>query len=573
MANVKDGQTKKEINLLGLKVSLLGKAGLQVKLTFIFAFLLVVLCVINFFLSYAQAISTLNERLGNELLGIARTTAQGFSPQQINDLLTLKEKPQGGEEVRKKLKEIRGKLQQVRSANQVDSMYILVKRGKLIYPLVETPLSTYLGSSYPLSNALSSAFSGEATFIKQLVTSSRGLGKSAYAPLFNQRKEVVGIIGVDAAKEEIIYSLNTIKGQAIVFLLFGIALSVLISLLVARAITNPISQLLAGIERITRGDLTYKVKVKNFWSLPGQDEIGDLAVSFNQMTQSLGEKNRENKLLYEEINELNRDLEKRIRKATYELKQINSRLEERETQRGEELKLASQIQEALLPHYYRVRGVNIESKFIPAAELGGDFYNFIPVDPNHLGIIIGDVTGKGVPAALLMAMTVGILHESSKKNLSPADVLGKANATMQDHIEADLPSFASAFYALLDLDSQVLTYSKAGHESPILYRNNSDCRLLEAEGSFLGAFKDTSYEEKKIQLIRGDKIIFYTDGVTSAQDKEGERFGEKRIRKTVEKNGNLKAKELLEKIYAEVTSFQEGSQSDDLALVVVEIKD
>jgi len=291
------------------------------------------------------------------------------------------------------------------------------------------------------------------------------------------------------------------------------------------------------------------------------------------MTQSLEEKNRENKLLYEEINELNRDLEKRIRKATYELKQINSRLEEREAQRDEELRLASQIQEALLPHYYQVRGVNIESKFIPAAELGGDFYNFIPVDPNHLGIIIGDVTGKGVPAALLMAMTVGILHESSKGNLSPADVLGKANATMQDHIEADLPSFASAFYALLDLDSRVLTYSKAGHESPILYRNNGDCQLLETEGSFLGAFKDTSYEEKKIQLIKGDKIIFYTDGIISAQDKGGERFGEKRIRKIVEENGNLKAKELLEKIYAEVTFFQEGSQADDLALVVMEIKD
>lgn len=544
------------INLFGLKISLSGRVGLQIKLTLIFVLLLCLLAIINFFVSYLQTLSAINEELGQGLLGIAKTISENLKDSNINFL---------------QKEELKDKLKSIQINNRLSSIYILLKKEGQIYLINDSRRGSNLFSLYHSNKEIESAFSGYADYTKQFLISMHGLEKSAYAPIYN-KKRVIAVVGVDGDEEKFIQQIYLIRAYSVLSLLFSIILSILISLIVATSITSPIKQLLAGMHRVTKGDLNYQIKIRNLLALPWRDEIGELAISFNRMTNSLQEKSEENKLLYEEIRQFNLELERKIKDATKELEEINKKLREKEEQRDEELTLASQIQKTLLPHYYKTKGVNIETMFVPAEELGGDFYNFFPIDNNNLGIIIGDVTGKGVPAALLMAMTLGILHESSKGVLSPAKVLLKSNSTIKSHLDVHFPSFSSAFYGVLNLEKKVFTYSKAGHEEPILFREKETC-YLKAGGSFLGAFEQEDYEEREIQLKKGDKIILYTDGITGAKNKQEERFGEERLKNLIEENGYLKGELLLKKIHEEIISFSEKtSLSDDLALVVMEIE-
>jgi serine phosphatase RsbU (regulator of sigma subunit) len=237
----------------------------------------------------------------------------------------------------------------------------------------------------------------------------------------------------------------------------------------------------------------------------------------------------------------------------------------------QELRVARLIQQTLLPkHVPDRRGYEVAAYYQPAREVGGDFYDFLDLDDGHLGIIVGDVTDKGVPAALVMATTRTMLRASAQRYNSPGAVLKRVN----DVIVTDIPPnmFITCLYAILDTETGRLQYANAGHDLP--YRRSSSAggaEELRATGMPLGLLPGMNYEEKEIVLERGDSVLFYSDGLVEAHDPEREMFGFPRLQGLVgaHRSGG---QEMVNFLLSELTRFtgEDWEQEDDITLVTLE---
>ena len=242
----------------------------------------------------------------------------------------------------------------------------------------------------------------------------------------------------------------------------------------------------------------------------------------------------------------------------------------RERERVEqELRVARSIQQASLPNEVpELEGWQITPFYQPAREVGGDFYDFFELDDGRLGLVVGDATGKGVPAALVMASTRSMLRAVAQAmgSSSPGEVLGRVN----DPLVADIPPnmFVTCFYAILDPEKGTLSYANAGHDLPYLHRNG-DAEELRARGMPLGLMPGMGYEEKEIILGAGDSALFYSDGLVEAHDPKGEMFGFPRLRALVAKHTEERSlgKYLLEELYSFVGEGWE--QEDDITLLTL----
>jgi serine phosphatase RsbU (regulator of sigma subunit)/ketosteroid isomerase-like protein len=242
---------------------------------------------------------------------------------------------------------------------------------------------------------------------------------------------------------------------------------------------------------------------------------------------------------------------------------------ERERERVEqELRVARSIQQASLPKEVpQLGGWQIAPFYRPAREVGGDFYDLLELGDERLGIVVGDATGKGVPAALVMASARSMLRAVAQASeYSPGDVLGRVN----DSLVIDIPPnmFVTCFYAILEPESASLSYANAGHDLPYLWRGG-DAEELRATGMPLGLMPGMSYEEKEIVLDAGESVFFYSDGLVEAHDPEGEMFGFPRLRELVAEHGEERSLEeaLLEKLYSFVGEGWE--QEDDITLLTL----
>src|SRR5215218_8729705 len=234
----------------------------------------------------------------------------------------------------------------------------------------------------------------------------------------------------------------------------------------------------------------------------------------------------------------------------------------------QELRVARSIQRASLPEEVpTLEGWQITPYYRPAREVGGDFYDFIDLDDERLGIVLGDATGKGVPAALMMASTRSMLRAVAQaSNYSPADILGRVN----DSLVADIPPnmFVTCFYAILDPKSASLSYANAGHDLPYV-RRGGDCEELRARGMPLGLIPGMSYEEKEIAFDAGEVAFFYTDGLVEAHAPDGEMFGFPRLRALIAEHAEKESLEeaLLGELYFFVGEGWE--QEDDIPLLTL----
>jgi serine phosphatase RsbU (regulator of sigma subunit)/predicted ester cyclase len=233
----------------------------------------------------------------------------------------------------------------------------------------------------------------------------------------------------------------------------------------------------------------------------------------------------------------------------------------------QELQVARSIQQASLPKETpELRGWEISAYYQPAREVGGDFYDFFELDDGRSGIVVGDATGKGVPAAMVMSSARSMLRAVAQGSESPGDVLGRVN----DSLVTDIPPnmFVTCFYAILDPESASLRYANAGHDLPYLHRNG-EAEELRARGMPLGLMPGMSYEEKEIVLEAGDSTLFYSDGLVEAHDPHGEMFGFPRLRELVAEHGKEGSLDefLLEELYSFVGEGWE--QEDDITLLTL----
>ncbi len=255
--------------------------------------------------------------------------------------------------------------------------------------------------------------------------------------------------------------------------------------------------------------------------------------------------------------------------ATKTLESIRLMHEEGEKkQLEEELQLAAQVQAALAPtNFKQPAHFEVAAAMLPSREVGGDFYELITLKDGRCVFALGDVSGKGIAAALLASAAQGALQAQFIANLPLTDVITNLNKTIAQRSDAN--RFITLFCATIDVEGH-LTYLNAGHNPPLLLRTDGTLEKLSTKSVVLGAFDFAKYEAKQTRLQAGDALVIYSDGVTEAADAQGEMLGEDKLDALVKAHGALSAENLKAKLLDEIVRFTQGEpQSDDITLIVV----
>ena len=300
----------------------------------------------------------------------------------------------------------------------------------------------------------------------------------------------------------------------------------------------PLQRLLEGVRALGQGGTDLEVD--------GPQEIGAIAAAFNEMNSRY--------------------------RAASENAAEHARLQE-------EMQTAREIQASILPHALpAIPGFEIARLYRPAAEVGGDYYDFLPVGEGLTGVVVADVAGKGVPASLVMSMVRTALRMETRDNASAGDVLARLHAFVSADMRKGM--FVTMLYAVLDSRNRVVSYASAGHTPLLLYRARTDeTFFLNPRGLPVGlAGSDARTFERNLDVERlrlhaGDLLLLYTDGITEARNAAGEEFGETRLAAALKRWGQAPAEEFLQHLEAELRSFTgDGALQDDLTLVAIKEK-
>jgi uncharacterized protein YndB with AHSA1/START domain len=239
---------------------------------------------------------------------------------------------------------------------------------------------------------------------------------------------------------------------------------------------------------------------------------------------------------------------------------------------AQEYEEAREVQQGLMPKQIpQIPGVEISGSWRPARIVGGDYFDVFDFSERRVGLCIADVSGKGMPAALLMSNLQAVVKALASEDISPKELVEKVNRVMcRNTTEA---KFITLFYGLLDVDDKTLRYANAGHNAPILTRRDGAQVRLEAGGLILGIFQEGIYEEGEIELRPGDRLVMFTDGLSEAVDGEGEEFGEERVAELSRCTRQLSAEALRRGLLEQVTEFCTGGFEDDATILVVAVSE
>ncbi|MBA2875233.1 PP2C family protein-serine/threonine phosphatase [Thermaerobacillus caldiproteolyticus] len=239
-----------------------------------------------------------------------------------------------------------------------------------------------------------------------------------------------------------------------------------------------------------------------------------------------------------------------------------------------EINLARNIQTKLLNGSIpSIRDAEIQGISIPARLIGGDYYDFYPLENDKVRIVIGDVMGKGIPAAMLMILTRGAFRSAAESTKGPAETLTAMNKALCQDLRL-LKSFVTLFCADWNPITNVLTYASAGHNMPLLVKGKEKkvMELPKALGIMVGAFTDHVYEEKRVELEENDTVFFYTDGIVEAENKDREQFKRERLINTLLQHLDKNVDEIGKHVVEAIHTFTEGvPQKDDITMVILKV--
>jgi sigma-B regulation protein RsbU (phosphoserine phosphatase) len=355
----------------------------------------------------------------------------------------------------------------------------------------------------------------------------------AYMVLDTRFSSVLGIIFGQKADWSDVWT-TFIISVIIVFLLVEIA-SLYAGVKVTRSITGAVHELYEGTQHVQKGDFSYRIPVQ------GADQLADLSQSFNAMTQNLG----------------------RLIVVAKEKERLES-----------ELGIAREVQNQLFPKSAPpAKSLELRGVCNPARMVSGDYYDFMALPNDSLAFAIGDVAGKGISAALLMASiqsTMRTLISAGNGNVahrySAVDMVSTLNRQL--YATTSPEKYATFYFALYDEATHALTYTNAGHLAPILLRGQS-FQLLDSTGTVVGAFPVARYEEKTIVLEAGDLLVAYTDGIVEPENVYGEQFGEERLQDLLIKHQKTDSAELIARTMEAVVQWTgAGELQDDMTMVV-----
>jgi len=338
-------------------------------------------------------------------------------------------------------------------------------------------------------------------------------------------------------QDEFTADIDRLSRIVIVLGVIGLLLLSLAVTLIARSITRPLKAMARATEEIATGNLDIELP-----ALQSKDEVGRLTDSFNHMKTSL----------------------KQYIKELTETTAAKERIES-------ELKVAHDIQMGLLPKCFPERKeFDIYAILEPAREVGGDLYDFSLLGEDRLFFLVGDVSGKGVPAALFMAVAKTLLNRLAEKCTDPSLALAQVNRELCRENESSM--FVTLFCGLLNFKTGDLLFSNAGHNPPLMIRSGQKPEWLKVpEGFVLGGMEDAVYRTERISLDPGDRILLYTDGVTEAMNREKAFYSEKRLMSAVERGKSASVEALIQEVLRSVKEFTEGEAlSDDVTLLALQ---
>jgi len=310
---------------------------------------------------------------------------------------------------------------------------------------------------------------------------------------------------------------------------------------ISKLINTPIKRLTTDVSQLALGNLDKRIEINS------KDELGQLAEAFNKMTS---------------------DLKKSIEEKAKE------RAEKERI--GAELNVAASIQASMLPCIFPPfpdrKEFDLYASMLPAKEVGGDFYDFYFIDKNNLAVVVADVSGKGVPAALFMVITKTLIKNCSFCK-SPKNVLESVNKKLCENNEADM--FVTAFMGIYNISSGRFLYVNAGHNPPLVKKQGGGFEILETQPGFvMGWMESAEYKEMEITVGPDDIIYLYTDGVTEAMNAGKELFGEQRLIAALNTGKDCEPKELLSAVKREVDKFADGAQqADDITMLAIRVND
>ncbi len=372
---------------------------------------------------------------------------------------------------------------------------------------------------------------------------------SVYYPMRTSEEQPAGYVGVDILMNDVMNDLSSFAWRMAGLMLALTALFVAVMILASnKIITSPIRQLSAAAKKLVEEEEAKEASGTEIFkklTIRSQDEIGELYDSLSQME--------------EDIN-------------TY-IKEMLAMASENE-RISAELGLANRIQTGMIPHIFPPFPGRSEFKLFasmnPAKEVGGDFYDFFLIDDDHLCLVIADVSGKGVPAALFMMASKIILKSTAMLGKSAGEVLTQTNQTVCSNNQEEM--FVTVWLGILEISTGKLTAANAGHEYPAIKHPDGSFELFrDKHGFVIGGMDGLQYKEYELQLEPGAKLFVYTDGVPEATNREGEMFGTDRMIDALNKKPEAPPEKLLKNVRKTVDGFvKDAEQFDDLTMLGME---
>ena len=368
---------------------------------------------------------------------------------------------------------------------------------------------------------------------------------TAMIPLKDENGKTTAILCVQRQMEDLVKVRNNYLFKVIgVLIITAILVIILQSIYLNIVFLKPVRKITKETSRFAKENKlakqTLSKKIKN------KDEIGELAASIDTMEEKI-------------VNYVDD-----LTKITAEKERITT-----------ELALATKIQASMLPNIFPPfpdrTEFDIFASMDPAKEVGGDFYDFFLVDDDHLCIVMADVSGKGVPAALFMMSTKIIISNYAKMGKSPSEILSTANKAICSRNQEDM--FVTVWLGILEISTGKLTASNAGHEFPVLKQGDKFELFKDKHGFVLGGMDGMKYKEYEIELTPGSKLFLYTDGVPEATNSENELFGTERMIEALNIKPDTEPKEILQNVRSSVDSFvKDAEQFDDLTMLCMVYK-
>ena len=512
----------------------------------------VLLCLGTSLLGYREFTAVLERQYNDTAYKVAETAESYLNPDRFEEYLTTGKTDREYEAIQQRLDELTDKMGAtfiyVASVDRSDYRVLTYiydsvapdsgfERYELGYTAVGVD-EKYVGNVKRMMEK------GErATEYLYSYSQESGAHTTAGLPIRNSDGEIVAILGVEVPMTELdharqTYVLHVMAVSAVMVVLFLLVGSFLLS----RSVIRPLMLITNEAERfaasgVQRADTLKRVRNRN--------EIGALASSVGQMEM---------------------DIEKYVRDLT-EVTAERERI-------GAELSVAAQIQSDILPAVFPAfpdrKDFDIYASMEPAREVGGDFYDFFLIDESRLGLVMADVSGKGVPAALFMMIARTLIRNHVQSGEEPADALTAVNEQLCENNKENM--FVTAWLGVLDLSCGELRFANAGHNPPLLKHVDGEYEYMRARaGLVLAGMDGIRYRQSSVQLSPGDRIFLYTDGVTEAENHEHTFYGEERLREVLCGLAESRPKETVAAVDADVRKFAQGAeQVDDITMMCLE---